>query len=363
MSKDPYVDLDPIGLRALDAVRSRLVSDPQWTLDHADGFSWWSHRLRQTFRVEGPIELSGVPTWWLSFETDVASGLVGPDDRKGLVAQMANRVSNLYATVVDGDRLVHRGRVSFQPETLPHRAQLLSDRALLSNTDAHLIADTFVQHASSVGLEIDGLRVAESAHPIAGPRSEPDPILRVRDDVFVAQGKEDPPPERTPDLDDAARSLESVRRDDMSIRLNERRPRSLTVGLVAAHGFAAYQLMNGVRHPILGLGTLSLLRVVPTRESQRTGLPTSDELPSAPEAARICERLDAAEWKAWAPLLSIGAWVPDRFGDNDDLAYAYATFHPNACVVPSVAHELANDAVQRFAWTAPFLVSRDAVLN
>lgn len=350
-ANERYSNLDPIGRCALEAVRKRLMIDPEWTVEHGDGFSWWSHRLRQTFRVTGPIDLEGLPTRWLSFETDVAAGLDGPDDRKTLVATTANRVSNLYTTVVDGDRLRHRARVYFMPETLPHRTNLLADRALLSNTDAHMIADTFVERAPSFGLDLDRLRVDESAHPSSGRRPEPDEMLSVRDTVLVPMGDADPPPDRTVDLDAAADFLASVTRADMSVRVTDRHVESIGARLVARHAFGAYQLMNGIRHPILGFGTLSLLRVVPKN------------LANEEEARRVCQRLDAAEWHGWTPLLSIGAWVPDRFGDPHDLAYAYATFHPNACVVPGLSTELASDALRRFMWTAPHVTSRSGDAN
>ncbi len=349
---DPHPALDPVGRRALQAIRARLMIDPEWSEDHGDGLSWWSHRLRQRFRVEGPIDLDGLPTWWASFETDVAAGIEGSEEAKGLIAYAANRVSNLYATVVEGDRLRHRARVYFLPETLEHRVALLTDRALLSNVDAHRIADTFVGQGAKIGLNGGALRVDASAHPASGPREVPDEMLTVRDTIFVPLGQVEAPRERRPDLAAAARYLAGVTRPDLEVRVGRSDGSGLGATFLSGDAMGAYNVHLGVRHPILGLGALSLLRLVPRGGFAAEG--ASDEEAFA-YARRQCERLDAAEWRVWRPLLSLGAWVPDRVGASDTLALTHATFHPNATSVPGLGTELVADALVRYAWAAGFV--------
>jgi hypothetical protein len=347
---DPHPALDPVGRRALQAIRARLMIDPEWSVDHADGLSWWSHRLRQRFRIEGPIELDGLATWWASFETDVATGLGGDADAQRFVALAANRVGNLYVTAVEEGRLFHRGRVYFLPETLEHRVALLTDRALLSNTDAHRIADTFVGQGAAIGVSGDALRVDDSAHPVNGRREEPDEMLSVRDTIFVPLGRAEVPPERRPDLDAAARYLASVDRPDLRVRVAERHDGHLGADFLTMGGFARHDLHPGVRHPILGLGMLSLLRLMPVSAMDEE---SSDA--AWTQAERTCERLNTAEAGLWRPLLSLGAWVPDRVGERERLALTHATFHPNATLVPGLGHELVADALQRFVWAAGFV--------
>ena len=351
MPDEPHPGLDPVGRRALQAIRARLMIDPEWSEDHGDGLSWWSHRLRQRFRVEGPIDLDGLPTWWASFETDVAAGIEGSEEAKGLIAYAANRVSNLYATVVEGDRLKHRARVYFLPETLEHRIALLTDRALLSNVDAHRIAETFVGQGATIGLNGGALRVDASAHPTSGPREVPDEMLTVRDTIFVPLGQAEAPRERRPDLAAAARYLAGVTRPDLEVRVGRSDGSGLGTTFLSGDAMGAYNVQLGVRHPILGLGALSLLRLLP-----RAGFAAEDASDEGFAAARrACERLDAAEWRVWRPLLSLGAWVPDRVGASDTLALTHATFHPNATSVPGLGTDLAADALVRYAWAAGFV--------
>lgn len=361
MSDTRYPALDPVGRRAIEAIRARLMIDPEWSETHDDGFSWWSHRLRQRFRVEGPVDLEGLPTWWASFETDVAAGIEGSDAAKGFVAYAANRVSNLYATVVDGDRLRHRARVYFLPETLEHRVALLSDRALLSNIDAHRIADTFIGRAPSLGLGGSALRVDASRHPVSGSRPEPDEMLTVRDTIFAPLGETEAPGERRPDLAAAGRLLSSVTRPDVEVRVGRSDVEGLAGTFLSEAGIGAYNVHIGVRHPILGLGALSLLRVLPRGDGTSDagsgavrGSTEATDQEAFEAARRRCERLDAAEWRVWEPLLSLGAWVPDRIGATDTLALTHATFHPNATLVPGLGTELAADALMRFSWAVRF---------
>jgi hypothetical protein len=358
MPDDPHPALDPVGRHAIQAIRARLMIDPEWSVDHADGLSWWSHRLRQRFRIEGPIELDGLATWWASFETDVATGLGDDADAQRFVALAANRVGNLYATAVEEGRLFHRARVYFLPETLEHRVALLTDRALLSNTDAHRIAETFVGQGAAIGVDGDALRVDESAHPVNGRRAQPDEMLTVRDAIFVPLGQAEPPPERRPDLEAAGRYLTRADRPDLRVRVVEAHAGHLGAGLLTAGGFARYDLHSGVRHPILGLGMLSLLRLMPSGTRAEDGTDAAWD-----EVGRTCERLNAAEAHVWRPLLSLGAWVPDRVGERGTAALTHATFHPNATLVPGLGHELAADALQRFVWAAGFVRGGGAGVN
>lgn len=360
----PASSLDPVGRRVVEAIRTRLLQGPEWTEEHEDGFSWWSYRFRQRFRVEGPIELEGLPTWWASFETDVLAGVTGPDERTAFIAMAANRVSNLFETVLEEGRLRHRLRLYLLPETLDHRVALLTDRALLSNVEAHRMADAFVEQAGEMGLETERLRADESSHPVLGARPDPDAILAVPLQIFLPLGQVPPPPERRPDLEAAAEMLRSMSWHQVAVRHLPSGPDGLRAIFMADGAVGSYALQLGVRHPALGLGALSLLHVASTDLLGRRDGETMFDA-----ARRTSDTLNAAEWRTWEPLLSLGAWVPRRKpgtdGDADDddapVALAYPTFHPNATLVPGLASELVSDAARRFAWVVGATVGRSTV--
>ena len=356
----PASSLDPVGLRVVEAIRTRLLLDAEWTDEHEDGFSWWSYRFRQRFRVEGPIELEGLPTWWASFETDVLAGITGPGERTAFIAMAANRVSNLFETVLEGGRLRHRLRLYLLPETLDHRVALLTDRALLSNVEALRMADAFVEQAGDMGLETERLRADESSHPVLGARSDLDAVLGVPVQVFLPLGQVPPTPERRPDLEAAAETLRSMPWRRIDVRHLPSGPDGLRAIFTADGAVGSYALQLGVRHPALGMGALSLLHVAsPDLLRRRDGETMFDA------ARRTSDTLNAAEWRTWEPLLSLGAWVPrrkpGRDGDDAPVALAYPTFHPNATLVPGLASEFVSDAVRRFAWVVGITVGRSTV--
>ena len=351
--------LDPVGLRVVEAIRSRLLLDPEWTEEHEDGFSWWSYRFRQRFRVEGPIALEGLPTWWASFETDVLAGITGPDERTAFIAMAANRVSNLFETVLEEGRLRHRVRVYLLPETLEHRVALLTDRALLSNVEAHRMADAFVEQAGEMGLETKRLRADESSHPVLGARPDPDAILAVPLQILLPLGRAPLPPERRPDLEAAKAVLRGTRLPRIDVRQLPSGSDGLNALFSTDGAVGSYALNLGVRHPALGSGALSLLHVA---SSDLVGRRDGETMFAA--ARRTADVLNAAEWRTWEPLLSLSAWVPRRKPgtDPDDgdapVALAYPVFHPNATLVPGLATELVTDAARRFAWVVGAMAGR-----
>jgi hypothetical protein len=81
--------------------------------------------------------------------------------------------------------------------------------------------------------------------------------------------------------------------------------------------------------------------------------PGSDAAHDAALAA--CATLNEASWSMPWPVLHVGAWTPDRDAVE---GVAYATFHPNATLVPGVAHALAYDALGRIRFAHPLLVGR-----
>ena len=103
---------DHLGWRAAVAAHRLLQVDEAWTLWHDDGFTWWAHRLAQRFRFEGPVDLDGSETWWLGFETDCLRGVDG--DATAALAWLfgQNRLTNVGAWVLEGERLSVRARVT-----------------------------------------------------------------------------------------------------------------------------------------------------------------------------------------------------------------------------------------------------------
>ena len=345
--------VDDTGREALLAVYERLQIDAAWTVWHDDGFTWWAHRLPQRIRVEGPTDVDGLATRWLSFETAALRGVAVADGAKSNSAAIAamelNRVSNLYEVHLDGDRLGLRGRVYFMPETLRFRTELFADRALLAVTWAERNADTLVGGAGKLSLA-PGLAVDATPHPTSGERAAPDDMLNVADAVFQPLGQEPPRNAGATDLRGAAEVLAGSA-DDVVGGSDE----GLVQASLSGTGVAARVAIRAqIGHPSLGQGMLLLVYLRPPALDAFE--PGSREEGQA--AIATAETLNQAAWSMPWPLLHVGAWVGDG-GSERPHRVVYASFHPNATLTQGVAEALAYDGIGRAHRAAPLLIARD----
>src|SRR5690606_28639371 len=120
---------DHLGWQMIRRIHSNLKIDEEWTDWHADGFTWWAYRLAQRFRLAGPVDVQGIDTWWVSFETDFLDGFEqGPDSAENY-ANTWNQETGSFTCAPDRGRLYMRCRTYVLEETLPHRAWQLGERA------------------------------------------------------------------------------------------------------------------------------------------------------------------------------------------------------------------------------------------
>lgn len=347
--------LDPVGRRVIEVIRARLMIDDTWTEWHSDGFTWWAHRLAQRFRVEGPVELDGLPTWWASFETDLFRGVPTEGPAAGLMAFAANRTTNLFTSFEVGGRLRHRARVYLLPETLDHRAEMLADRALFSNVLAHEAARV-IEGGPAADATFERVRIDARGHPRAGSRLEPDEMLGIVEQVFRPMGRDALAPSRAPDLaaaraalptDVAAGASVGASGDDASEGDASEGDASVPDRLTATFEIGgvpiALILAANIEQPFLGWGLLSLLHLRP-----QVAKTVSDRRP-IDLARSLADRLNHAEGSVREPLLGVGGWVPHSDA-KDPTGLAYASFHPNATMVRELPFVLAADAVRRARW-------------
>lgn len=334
---------------ALLAVHERLRIDDVWTAWHDDGFTWWAHRLAQRIRVEGPHDVGGRPTYWASFATATLRGVAPADGQERTLRASVgrlNRAAHLYEIHRSGERLGVRGRVFFRPETRAFRARLLADRALLAVTWAERQADALAAGGDALGLA-EGVAVDAVPHPRRGARPDADAMLDAVDAVFLPRGREAPRAEGATDLRAAADVLAAA-----AGRVGGD-PATGVVDATLREGDLAARvtLRAQAEHAGLGRGMLARVHLRP---------PALDAAPPGSDAAHAasldaCATLNEASWSMPWPVLHVGAWTPD--GDAPK-GVAYATFHPNATLVPGLARALAYDALGRVRFAQPLLVGR-----
>ena len=330
-----------LGQQMIQELHRHLMIDEQWTEWHEDGFTWWSAYLAQRFRSQGPRDIDGTPTWWLSYEMALLKG-VEDGMPAHLTVMYLNRMSNLTAFYLTGGRLVARGRVYALPESAPDRIRLLADRAIIANVDASSRAMGLVtvmqQMSEAAGGHSASTLPDFSAHPVSGPRPQMDDMLNVVDRLFRPWGSDPLPRGDRPDLDAAANALLVM---GFSVDGG-----NATGDVVAALGGDSADLLIimdlNTRHPLLGHGLLTRLQL-DSKLSEAAG-----SAPLTPEAlARI---LNDEEWTASQPLLHCGAWTPTLHGEAGRGTITYASFLPNLGLAPGTGTVVAIDAARRGVW-------------
>lgn len=323
-----------VGQFMVSVVHDQLKIDEEWTEWHDDGFTWWAYELAQTVRYEGPHDVDGIPTYWLSYEVELLHGV--PADHtyvKALIA-MQNRAFNLYTAAVAEGRLVFRGRTYALPETARHRAVVLADRAMVANIIAHRQAAYIEQVLTKAIPDRAGLKVASSAHPVHGVRSEPDDMLNLIEGVHRIQGATPASPLNAPDLTSISNQLQMF---GLATQVSNDKSRLVAAGDVADVPFTiSVDIM--AKHPQLGFGMLLILRV------PYAGLLTNEAAPQA------VEHLNEAEFTSIRPLISLGTWTLDSQGSESEPTIAYASFNSVVTLDPTAALVGATDALQRVRW-------------
>jgi hypothetical protein len=108
-----------LGWQALLEAHRLLEIDDARTAWHPDGFTWRAHRLAQRFRFEGPVEIDGVPTWWVGVDTACLRGADPASERVWAWIAAQNAANRLGALVLEGDRVRLRARVAVREDSMP----------------------------------------------------------------------------------------------------------------------------------------------------------------------------------------------------------------------------------------------------
>jgi hypothetical protein len=340
---------DDLGRRALRELHGLLAIDAARTAWHADGFTWRAHRLAQRFRLEGPVTIDGVPTWWVGVETDCLRGADLASERALAWIGAQNAAHRLGALVLEGDRVRLRARVVVRENSLPERVRLLAEWATVASTFAHGQAQA-LEEGLAAALGLPGLELDDGDEPPGGDGDE------LRDALvgIVARAAGAIEPDRVEELGGVVmvglthgawvssdRKAGWVRvRFAWGLQGLRETPFGGVVFREFADGPPVVELwaLGGVRHPLLGAGTLVTL-AVPAPEGV-----------SAVEGARWANAWNLAELGAPLAMSSLGAWTwrPAAAGLGD--AWEWGAFFPDATAYPKLPGLEVKEAIARAHW-------------
>ena len=339
--KVTYEDDGHPGWDAIRFAHRLLMIDEPWTQWHDDGFTWWAHELAQRYRWEGPIDIDGLPTWFLSVETDF---LRGATDRARAL-EFVNRWNaslefGVGALVVEDDRIRLRSRTYAMPESAEDRARMLSSWGIVANAVASQLgrihgsdADELASLGFDASWEVDA-----SGHPDSGRRDAPDEMLGVIGAMYVPEGRQPARETVLLGMDQAVHWLmgagaEAVGGDFHRVVLAQWR---------APYGQPTWRLEREHQHPTLGYGVRSHLVVELDRE--RYAL-----------SRELAQRLNELEASEAQPLIGGGAWAVSEDGASRSLVHT--TFFPNAGLKGNLAPFIAGNMWFRAGWLGRVLTT------
>lgn len=316
---------DHLGWQTIRRIHSNLKIDEEWTDWHDDGFTWWAHRLAQRFRFTGPLDVQGIDTWWVSFETDSLDGFQqGPDSAENY-ANAWNQETGSFTCAPDRGRLYMRCRTYVLRETLPHRAWQLGERAMLANIFASRLALSV--DAGQLDLGTSTPIPMYSSHPRNGVRTAADDMLNVIDAVY-----------RTHERD--ASEIHAVLGKAKTILAM-----SGFVGSTEGVSFLAMQRPDTVRGGAVGI----LIDTAAKDDVLGSGLRVRTVLPKVAngdeDAQTAALALNDAAWVTNEPLSGTGPWAAGPEG-----SLVHTSFYPSASLHDQVLIGAVMDEVAHANW-------------
>lgn len=323
---------DRVKQEAIATVLDLLQVDEDWVQRHDDGFTWWAHEHAQRFRVEGPHQVDGRPTYWLSFETEVAKNLPADSGMLRSIVVRMNWDDATYTAAVENERLVYRSRTSFAPATMSYRSHLLAERAIAANGFANSHLERALDGVHRFVPFSEAVVPARTPHPVNGWRETPSAMLSVFRS-YEENGGRPVRPERRPDLGSLKRSLEAsshtVTIGNGGTTLHADSPEN---GIEYTFG-----VDQKASHPLLGGGTSTLLSV-----RFKPG--------AAGEIWSLAQRLNDSEWTTHQPLFGLGNWAVRSRPHLRRHELAYTRFWPNSTVGPRTGEEDVAELERRLEW-------------
>lgn len=177
-----------LGQRILTSVYEKMMIDEEWSLQQADGFTWWGRELAQRAWCSEPVDDGGIIIHKLNFRTDLLQGYDGTPVQiafLNLAARMAS-TSTLVRNEDDSGLIQLASSLSVHEQTEGWLTDLAAWACSLQAAEAHLLAD----HWSGEMMEKSNLSVAASEHPGTGARSVADDMLNIIQQAVAPAGEQ-----------------------------------------------------------------------------------------------------------------------------------------------------------------------------
>ncbi|MGB3896146.1 MAG: hypothetical protein WA942_18090 [Mycolicibacter sinensis] len=172
-----------VGMRFVSRLHQTLGVDERWTVRHRRGFTWWGYWLAQYVEAGPVFESDGLDYCLVRIRTTIARDVSSAADPAGVLARL-NRDATLSALIWNphAGTIIECATALVTTVNVEQLCETLRTVAVLQCDSAH-------RRALSIARACDA-RIAVSAHPNNGERTDPDPLLVLARDEIVKAGAE-----------------------------------------------------------------------------------------------------------------------------------------------------------------------------
>jgi len=315
--QDEKTDAD-LGLDTVAFLRERYQVEDQWIELRERGFRWWPAELEQEVWAEPAWDDDGIVVWRVHVRTDLLCDVDPAGRAVEWVATVARSMGSLSAPILDGQ---DAPRVRLASSVYVHEQNLCWTQPLLAWVGLLQLAEARLWAA--IAEETGVARARWSAHPVTGPRREPDELTGLVEKLVLPRGR-GPSPYAGSDMEACLRFARQP-----PVVLATGGPEGVTAELPFGPRTSLLQLRADARHPLLGSGLLVLLT-----------------LPVSARDGAQAVGLNSRELQAGVRTKLMGSWVPDETG------LSFAAFYPSAVRREGIAVNLFLGMAQRALWAA-----------
>ncbi len=315
--------MNDVGLDVVRFIHKRMEIDPEWTVWHPRGFTWWGHRLAQHIWAEPCIDDQGIILSRVHARTDLLDGFTGSDDQYVQLMRLRPVLTSLSGPIRDprdSARVQTAASVWVHAETKDCLGAVLAQAAIIQGDWADKEVEQLAKAVKA--------RPAYSAHPKSGTRKQRDEILDVPSQLLIPMGQA-PSRFQGQEMLDALNWLQ--RPPCVLATGNE-------AGFCAEFPFGSFtsmlQASTDISHLVLGKGLHMVLQ-----------LPEGPSGLDNPEAARMALELNEREQQPPPFAHFLGSWCPAP-------TLCFLSFYPNSLFVPGWTTTLVQKAMGRAHWAA-----------
>ncbi len=347
-----------VGPQLLAFIYEQMKIDPEWSVREDRCLTWWGHRLAQRIWAEPVILEDGDEIVRVHAETDVLRN-VDTEAHATQSLSILNRNASLSAYVWNPEtkKISLRSSAYFHSQNFPWLSVFFLSSVSLQAAEAHLQPDAL---AKLIGGDVD-----ESAHPTNGFRKQKDEMLDVVPLLYAPWGKN---PSRFT-TEDFHAAMEPNPKPWLMANEGEH-------GLTAEFPFpgcmpptALLTLDNEIRHPLLGSGLFSLLRLpLNLRGANVDSLASQLNLAEPRNPTRThflgswCVDSDRNVKLLQSGLLLTGESLPVGVMEQQGKEIlSFCSFIPSVCYRPGLLENVIYSMGLRAMWSNQYLASQDGV--